>query len=350
MLYHMNRLVTLSDIPNRHKLIYGNSGYGKTYCCCQLLEEEYSANRRTLVVDFSRSYDLHELQKSNLTVPHICWNPYHSPFYWSITTKSNSEFVNKIVDILLIVMKITSYYQRKLLLEAVTLHMKQFSSFNFDIFFKTLEYLYEQKKFLGASSDEISNMGHLINRFSPYRDLYNINLKPQKASVKTWSKQLFILQLSDFSYSLRKFLTLLFCELIWLETKNRESKLRFDTILLDEFHFLSLRHDSALTYLLREGRRFGIGLILSTQFISAYSPEELETLFQAGNILIFHPNERELNFSAKILNPFHSTEWIPLLNNLKVGQTILRGHYTLMSKQQILDTPILCDVISREEV
>ena len=38
---------------------------------------------------------------------------------------------------------------------------------------------------------------------------------------------------------------------------------------------------------LREGRKFGLGVWLSSQFLGNYSREEMDTLMQAGNMMIF---------------------------------------------------------------
>lgn len=348
MLKHRNFILELLSSPNRHTLLWGGSGYGKSYCCYRIIETEFGMHRKILVIDFSGSYDEHEIRKADLQIPHTIWNPYHTPFYWRTTVNSEEEFISKIVDILVIVLGITSYFQQKLLLEAMEMQVNQHHMFNFQEFFHTLEKLLAKKEFVGACADELTNLERLLNRFFPYRDVNTIYIKPGKTSDKPCLSQLCILQLSEYSENLRKFLTLVFSELIWLESKNRNGQHKFDTILFDEFQFLPINSGSALSHFLREGRKLGVGLILSSQFISTYTQEELETLLQVGNLLVFHPNDRDLKFSAKILDYEHPNLWIPLLKKLEIGQAVLKGNYSICGKNQILHNPIICKITTKD--
>ena len=348
MLKHRNYILKLLSTPNRHTLIWGDSGYGKSYYCYRIVETEYGMHRKILILDFSGSYDKHEIHKAGLQIPHITWNPYRNPFFWRMTVNSDEEFVSKIVDTLVNIMNIGSYFQRKLLIEAVQMQVRQHRMFNFRDFFHTLEKLYAKKDLTDACADELTNMERLLNRFFPYRDLDTIHIKQGKSSDKSSMSHLCILQLSEYPENPRKFLTLLFSELVWLESKNRNSQNKFDTILFDEFQFLPLNSGSALAHFLREGRKLGVGLVLSSQFISTYSQEELETLLQVSNILIFHPNDRDLKFSAKILDYQHPNLWVPLLEKLEIGQAILKGNYSLAHKEQVLHSPIICNITSED--
>lgn len=101
------------------------------------------------------------------------------------------------------------------------------------------------------------------------------------------------------SESEKKFMTSLILELIWKETKLPREERHCDCVILDEFQFLDASEDSVLVTLLREGRRFGMEVLLSTQFISNYSKEEKSTLLQVGHLLLFKPDEENLNDVVK---------------------------------------------------
>jgi hypothetical protein len=265
-----------------------------------------------------------------------------------MTVASEAEFVTKLVDILVIVMNIGSYFQRKLLLEALEKQIQQHHMFNFHEFFIVLEKLHTQKTLQGACSDELTNSERLINRFYPYRTVNTIYIKPGKATDKPCLSRLCILQLSEYSEQLRKFLTLMFSELLWLESKNRKSPHKFDTILFDEFQFLPIKTGSALALFLREGRKYDVGVILSTQYISTYTPDELEVLLQVANLLVFRPNDKDLKFSAKILDHEHPHLWTPLLKKFEIGQAILKGNYTIKGRNQVLHDPIICNITTND--
>ena len=120
---------------------------------------------------------------------------------------------------------------------------------------------------------------------------------------------------------------------------------RADLLLLDEFQNLSLSSNGAFCSILREGRRYDIALLLSTQFISNYKKEQIESLLQAGNIFIFQPTPTDLKFSAKIINAEDSEVWIKILKNLQKGEAILKGHYILEKiSSRELTTPIICKI------
>jgi hypothetical protein len=265
-----------------------------------------------------------------------------------MTVDSEEEFISKLTDVLVNIMNIGSYFQRKLLLEALKLQVSQYRMFNFHEFFHTLEKLYAKKELVGACSDELTNLERLLNRFFPYRDIDTIHIKQGKASDKPCLSQLCILQLSEYSEQLRKFLTLMFSELLWLESKNRKSPHKFDTILFDEFQFLPIKTGSALALFLREGRKYDVGVILSTQYISTYTPDELEVLLQVANLLVFRPNDKDLKFSAKILDHEHPHLWTPLLKKLEIGQAILKGNYTIKGRNQVLHDPIICNITAND--
>jgi DNA phosphorothioation-dependent restriction protein DptH len=305
-------------------------------------------HRRILILDYSGSYNEFEIAKAGLNIPYVSWNPYRTPFFWRVCVDSEPEFISKLADILLTVMNITSYIQRKVLLEALEIQMKQQHLFNFKDFYQTLEKLYSCKEESDKSADELTNLERLLTRFFPYRELDSIHIKPGKITDKPCTSRLCILQLSEYSEQQRKFLTLIFSELLWVESKNRKSPHRFDTILFDEFQFLPIKTGSALALFLREGRKLGVGLILSTQYISSYSQDEIEVLLQAGNLLVFHPNDRDLKFSAKILDHEHPNLWIPLLKKLDIGQALLKGNYFVNGHSQILHDPVVCNITAED--
>lgn len=114
--------------------------------------------------------------------------------------------------------------------------------------------------------------------------------------------------------------------------------------MLDEFQFMPLKSGSALYNMLREGRRFNLSLLLSTQFISNYDKEAIETLLQAGTKLIFRPSEKDVRFSAEIIDGERIAQWRQILNNLDIGEAVLKGNYRLNSNRFNSNTPIICRI------
>lgn len=157
-------------------------------------------------------------------------------------------------------------------------------------------------------------------------------------------KPVTIIQISEFPELQKRFLTVLLAELIWKEMiRNKENK-RFDVLVFDEFQFMTVKPGSALSQLLREGRKYELSVILSSQFVSNYETEELNTLFQVGNIIIFKLTENDMIFSARIIDPENVQEWRRILMGLHIGEAILKGNYTINSGNVLLNRPIICKI------
>jgi hypothetical protein len=112
---------------------------------------------------------------------------------------------------------------------------------------------------------------------------------------------------------------------------------------------LSVKRGSALSHFIREGRKFGVGLILSSQFVNHYTEEEQETLLQAANILIFKPTPKDLTFSAKVIDFNAPTVWKKILSKLSIGTAVLVGHYHVNNANKILTKPIICHIVKEKK-
>ena len=152
-----------------------------------------------------------------------------------------------------------------------------------------------------------------------------------------------ILQLSDYPELQRRFLTSFLTELFWQEV--REGKKRADIVLFDEFQNLSLKPGSALSAILREGRKFDLSAYLSSQFLGNCDKEAVDTLMQAANMLFFRPVPRDLKYVADIIDPGNRQEWVKLLSTLQVGQAVLKGRYSINQNRKECETPIICNVM-----
>lgn len=98
------------------------------------------------------------------------------------------------------------------------------------------------------------------------------------------------------------------------------------TIVVDEFQHLSIKEHSALNMILREGRKFGLNLLLTTQSLSIFSNAELSMLNQAATHLCFRPVDNELTQIAKMIDPSKKEHWRKQLMGLKRGQCLGRGN------------------------
>ena len=59
--------VELRNAENKHVLILGKSGSGKTWCCYRMLEEMANQKKSVYVFDYSGSYTQEELKRGHIT-------------------------------------------------------------------------------------------------------------------------------------------------------------------------------------------------------------------------------------------------------------------------------------------
>jgi DNA phosphorothioation-dependent restriction protein DptH len=93
--------------------------------------------------------------------------------------------------------------------------------------------------------------------------------------------------------------------------------------VLDEIQNLDHRSDSPIDKMLREGRKFGLSLILATQTTSQFDQEQRDRLFQAGHKLFFKPADTEIDRFAALLSLSTNESkaiWAERLAKLQKGQ------------------------------
>mgnify|MGYP004458762769 CR=1 FL=1 len=98
------------------------------------------------------------------------------------------------------------------------------------------------------------------------------------------------------------------------------------TIVLDECQDLVWKKGSIADKILTQGRKFQIGMILSTQFLDSNFPKrELNIFTQSGLRVIFLPPDNEVREVAKFVDPTSWKNWVRNLRNLRVGQCVVSG-------------------------
>lgn len=229
-------------------------------------------------------------------------------------------------------------------LEALVEYFKKYTRFQFSEFFNVLKEKGELEKKISKDSNVLNNIQHLLTRLEPYSKITKFAIIPDYEMASVEISGIIVLQLSTISEASRKFLTEVILLTLWKEIFLLGDSKKFQTLLLDEFHNLSVKNGSAIYSFLREGRRFGVGIVLATQYITNYSEDEIETLMQAGNSLVFHPVDRNIVFSAKMIDFENAKAWHVILSRLGRGEVVLKGHFRITGKDEIIADRIICKV------
>lgn len=340
--------IEMAEIPNGHILTWGQSGQGKTFFTCRKIEQEAVKGKRILTLDFSGSYSENELIKNkvklgeDLEIKDLS----EKELYWRIPCNDKKNFVSILAGALAECLEIGSYYQMKWLKKAIGYHMEEHLFFSISSFMHSLEHWMDAIELGGNSVLDKDNLAHLLSRLMPYENLCNLQIYYTDRGMMRdvpW-KPVTVVQISRFADKERRFLASMMLHLIWAETRMYNESKRFDMLVLDEVQFLSLKSNSPFSAMLREGRKYGISLMVATQFLSAYDKEELETLMQAGHFLIFKPSPNDIRFSAKMIAQEGSSEWKKILENLQIGQAVLVGSYHINENTNVAVTPVVCQI------
>lgn len=106
----------------------------------------------------------------------------------------------------------------------------------------------------------------------------------------------------------------------------RQGQVRTITIVIDECQVLNWKKGSIAEKMLSEGRKFGISMLLSTQFTKNNFPQRVITSFmQSGIRLIFQPPESDLKEIAQSLDLVNWHGWFKKLQKLPKGHCIACG-------------------------
>jgi DNA phosphorothioation-dependent restriction protein DptH len=104
---------------------------------------------------------------------------------------------------------------------------------------------------------------------------------------------------------------------------NTGNKHRPVPLVLDEFQNLDRSSGSPIDKMIREGRKFGLSMLLATQTIKRFNQDECAVLFQAGHKLFFKPADTEIDQFAQLLSQrgnLSKQDWGQRLANLKKGE------------------------------
>ncbi len=113
-----------------------------------------------------------------------------------------------------------------------------------------------------------------------------------------------------------------------LQSKGKKTDPK--VIVLDEVQNLDHKEGSPLSKYLREGRKFGLSLILATQTMSNLRKDERDRMFNAEHKLFFRPADTELKAFAEIAalaTRQKVDDWIRKLSSLSKGECYSIGRF-----------------------
>lgn len=169
---------------------------------------------------------------------------------------------------------------------------------------------------------------------SRFWEIFNCRALGCKNKKEIENGKINIISLNDFENDAQKVLAEIILSFLWRKVHDTSSSLKYTyDIFLDECQRFTFSKSAVICQLLREGRKFNINLILSTQTLSCYNKETLSILDQAATKLYFRMAQDDVNKAAKKISPADWQLWKTRLTNLNVGECIASGIFNINGQE-----------------
>jgi DNA phosphorothioation-dependent restriction protein DptH len=318
-------------LQNRHLMIFGSSGTGKTYAIQCLLCELGRLGQNSLIVDYTDGFLRSQLEP--LTVSNLAPIQHYvrqaplpiNPFKRQTSIEEGMVFedtpaivAKRVASIFKSVYELGDQ-QFSLLVDAVTQGVEQDGeSFTLAGLVDILE------SFLEAESHSKARVRDTLSKLKPF-----IQQAPFSGSGDMgWERILtdtanrcHIFQFFKVDrHTARAMIEFVLWDLyVFARSFGTERTPR--VVVLDEVQNLDLGLEAPVGKFLTEGRKFGLSLIMATQTLNNLKGDRLSRLFQAAHKLFFRPSDNELADHAKLLQNAapgegSTQEWIARLSSL----------------------------------
>lgn len=327
------------ELNNRHMLIFGSSGMGKTYTIQCLLFELGRNGQNSLIVDYTNGFFDNQLEtefKGLLKpVQHVvrkeplAINPFRQQaeqIEGELLPESASSTAQRVSGVFSEVYSFGDQ-QKSALYQAVKSGLERSVNARMTLIdlIPQLEELMKQKGTVGQSAASV------VSKLRPFIDQNPFGEEDPESWARLFTDlahRCHILQLAGFMKDAARLVTeFSLIDLYWFYRSCGTQHIP-RVIVLDEVQNLDHREESPLAQLLREGRKFGFSLILATQIMSNLDKDEKDRLFNAAHKLFFRPAETEMRTYAEIAAVSTGEKadvWIKRLATLKKGECYSLG-------------------------
>lgn len=313
--------IHLESIPNAHEVYLGKSGSGKTWAICRRMEELCN-EKKVCVIDWSGSFSLKELEKAGLCIEQGVQVIDLKGQRISLPVMRGDGYdADRIVSLAENALGITGSLQKAILQEiASEVCLSEQPSLKKIVTRLEKE---EAKEEAVENNERARRIEKILDRLSRFVKLEAFDFWASEKMVPDTQK-LVIIQLSNLTPSCRKICVAAVLWAIW--ELIEQGNVLFDRIVLDEAQHVDFSADIP-SQMVREGRKYGLGIIMSTQFLKGLNEDTISTIEQSENIFFFRPELKSVSAIARMIEPARAGKWASVLRNLKVGQAVLVGTY-----------------------
>lgn len=320
-------------LANRHLLITGTSGQGKTYGIQTMLYELSKSNVSAVVFDYTEGFMVSQLEEpfkealGDKLSQHIVYssgvpiNPFqrHELDLDGVKILEKESLVaSRLADILTHVYDFGAQQYAAIFDAALNGMQKYGDRMNMRHFQEELELVSEENKTAKSVISKMSPFFHTVEFKNDFGFDWGNILYADDAKVN-------IIQLTLFTQEMKVIITELMLWDAWYYTKKFGTKDKPFVIVLDEAQNLSHTSKSPSAAILTEGRKFGWSAWFATQSLKVLKDDEVVRLLQSAFKLYFKPTDEEMVKISKQLDVTGGGNWLYEIQKLKKGQCIVVG-------------------------
>ncbi|WP_188207540.1 DNA phosphorothioation-dependent restriction protein DptH [Alkalibacillus aidingensis] len=321
-------------LANRHLLISGKSGQGKTYFMQCLLLEKAKRGIPSIVIDYTEGFLPNQLEPEFVEYlghkikQKIVYNEKFpiNPFSKNVRDiggielpESDTDVAERIKSVFSAVYSSLGIQQQNAIYDATLSGLELYGEQ------MNLERLKELLENDGSnySKTALSQIRPLLDR-NPFSHNDTINWE----DIISSDGEVFIIQLTAFPRDVQLMITEFILWDLWNYSVQFGDKENPMPVIMDEAQNLDHTEKSPSARILTEGRKFGWSGWYATQFLkSQLNADELARLQNSSQKVYFAPPEQELSNIASSLSkePHEKKQWEHKLSDLRKGQCIVHG-------------------------
>ena len=345
-------------LGNRHLLIQGKSGQGKSYFIQCLLKEISNQKIPSIIIDYTDGFTKSKLEEefknsleNKITQYLVIKDKFPiSPFRRNKIEIEENEFIDE--DNIDIAERfksvIGSVYNN--------LGIQQLNSIYQAVISGLVKH--EDKMDLSKLEEELLADGSNFAKTAQSQLKILIDKNPFKNDSFDWSilekyrDHVMIIQLTRYTKDIQKIITEMILWDLWNYKQQNGDKDNPFVVVLDEAQNLDFSDNSPATKILTEGRKFGWSGWFATQSISAQmNKNEIKRLQNAEEKIYFHPSEDDVTYIAGTLTKDNKArkELEQRLLELKKGQCIVHGPMKKDDGELEPPKPTIVDISPLEE-
>ena len=340
-----------SEINNRHMLIQGASGYGKSYFIQKMLKELSNQGIPSIIIDYTDGFKKSKLEPEfkdslddRIEQHNVLFNKFPLNPFKKHLIEYDEEYVPE-PDVLVanrfknVISSVYNFGDQ----QEIAIYNAAISGLS--KYGDEMDLVKFKEELIKQDSSQSSSVLSKLTQF--------LDMMPFETNDFDWSYidnsggKVIIIQLSGYPKDVQKIISEFILWDLWNYKSNSGEEDNPFIVVLDEAQNLSFNGNSPCGKILVEGRKFGWSGWFATQFVKgALKADEINRLENASEKIYFHPNENSVSDIAGNLSTDNSDRkmWEQKLSKLNKGQCIVHGHLRNSNGEVYSAKPVCVDI------